>query len=545
MTSKLGDGVKHAQADHDARRHSIITTGGQSHANMSAPKEQPNNVSKASDSPSGASVANQSKTSEPVLTESARSSVQVTDIDRTPQRLVNTEGRPKAGGRNETTGLSNTTSDKRHHLSDALHWRHEHTSHAHNNVAAPERPLDEWRKAGVARLTAADFSHDIRPPIADQSKVQTGEIIDRRMSTDEQNSHRGRTGKDTISHFASLRHELYSTTRSGVRPMINTRPYDIDHNSHAIEESYVSRIKASLLLHSKDARRGPMIYMPSSYSYSCSDLADHSPIHVDHLCEPYLSKELIQSMRSVRIRPVPGTATFFPPLYLKCGPLLRYTGLSRGKLHRDDILDSVQAEYENWRGSVMIVTTDIDSIYEPAPVLRLFPEPMELLPPPPKNIDASQKSDMPSEYNDPIAGLPKLSRTGKTVYVKPVDDLGEATDLSQLENDDGLFEETRTAAVPTAYGTPNFRRNQTSSQPSKILPEPSFRTGQQVKGVRLHAERGVTFWRFNIEVQLGIEQTRVAYSINGGPAIGFWVPAKGHTMNVMFHSCNGFSSSVE
>ncbi|KAK3077244.1 hypothetical protein LTS18_010835, partial [Coniosporium uncinatum] len=68
---------------------------------------------------------------------------------------------------------------------------------------------------------------------------------------------------------------------------------------------------------------------------------------------------------------------------------------------------------------------------------------------------------------------------------------------------------------------------------------------REIPAIRLHAERGVTFWRFNIEVELGVNQTRIAYRINSGPAIGFWVPAKGQSMNIMFHSCNGFSLSVE
>lgn len=198
----------------------------------------------------------------------------------------------------------------------------------------------------------------------------------------------------------------------------------------------------------------------------------------------------------------------------------------------------------------MIVTADADSSYDPAPTLRLFPEAMDLLPPPPQHVDAEDGHDLPAEYIDPIAGLPKLSRSGKTVYVKPVDDLEQGVDLSQLEDDDGLFEEFRTAAVPTAYGTPNFHpgRSNGTSQPNVKFGgrgERASKRGQQVRGVRLHAERGVTFWRFNLEVELSVQQTRVAYSINGSPSVGFWIPAKGQSMNVMFHSCNGFSMSVK
>ncbi|KAL1651259.1 hypothetical protein SLS58_000598 [Diplodia intermedia] len=123
-----------------------------------------------------------------------------------------------------------------------------------------------------------------------------------------------------------------------------------------------------------------------------------------------------------------------------------------------------------------------------------------------------------------------MSRTGKTLYVKPVEDLQEEADLSRREDDSGLYEESKSA----------------SNHTSRIKKKDGEKCGKyrEVKGVRLYAERGVTFWRFNVEVELGQDQARVAYRINKGPAIGFWVPARGETMNIMFHSCNGFSLSV-
>lgn len=263
-----------------------------------------------------------------------------------------------------------------------------------------------------------------------------------------------------------------------------------------------------------------------------------------------MSKELTQSMRSIRIRAVPSPASFNPPLYLKCGPLLRYTGLKRDRLEnsRDSRNDGITVR-ETWRGSVMIVTNDAESSYNPAPVLQLFPEPIDLLPPPPQKVDESGQS-LPPEYIDPVAGLPKLSRTGKTVYVKPVEDLEQEADLSRVEDDSGLFEETRTAAVPTSYGQPSNRPRPdvaSSSANSKTRRRGrENQTGyQQVKGVRLHAERGVTFWRFSLEVELGDHQARIAYRINGSASVGFWVPARDQSMNIMFHSCNGFSMSVK
>ena len=252
-------------------------------------------------------------------------------------------------------------------------------------------------------------------------------------------------------------------------------------------------------------------------------------------------------MRSIRIRLVPVSTTFDPPLYLKCGPLLRYTGMKRQSKGAREPTGTNIPDRETWRGSVMIVTDDVDSKYEPAPVLRLFPEPMEKLPPAQQQEMASQNhEDLPHHYLDPIAGLPKLSRTGKVIYVKPVDDLEHGKDLSSFEsNDDGLYEDFRSAAVPTAYGTPDYRPGQAGPSPRSSRQKPKQKKGHRVQGVRLHAERGITFWRFNLEVELQDGENRIAYSINNGPAMGFWVPARGQTMNIMFHSCNGFSLTVK
>jgi len=262
-----------------------------------------------------------------------------------------------------------------------------------------------------------------------------------------------------------------------------------------------------------------------------------------------MSKSLTRSMRSVRVRIPAVPTTFKPPLLLKCGPLLRYTGMRREKLEHPSSQSTSVAERETWRGSVMIVTVDSESNYESAPTLRLFHQHMDLLSPPPQKFDGTNGEDLPSEYVDPIAGLPKMSRNGGTVYVKPVEDLEEGVDVSRIENDDGLFEVTRTANVPTSYGKADELLGR-SPLPALNKKKPNQRSGQQlgkfreVQGVRLHAERGVTFWRFNLEVELGDKQARIAYRINKAASIGFWVPARGQTMNMMFHSCNGFSMSV-
>lgn len=229
---------------------------------------------------------------------------------------------------------------------------------------------------------------------------------------------------------------------------------------------------------------------------------------------------------------------FRPQLYLKCGPLLRYCGLRHEKPVTRTSLDNSLSDREIWRGSVMIVTQDSQSSYDIPPILRLFVQPIELLPPPPAELHG----ELPPEYVDPIAGIPKLGRRGETLYVRPVEHLEEGKDVSRFEPDDGLFEITRSAPdfnnAPDPPGSFTSRKRRTPVDGEKLGKY------KDVRGFRLHTERGHTFWRFNIEVELREKQQRVAYRINHGPATAFWVPARGQSMNIMFHSCNGFSLSV-
>ncbi|KAK1780566.1 hypothetical protein QBC45DRAFT_323433 [Copromyces sp. CBS 386.78] len=235
---------------------------------------------------------------------------------------------------------------------------------------------------------------------------------------------------------------------------------------------------------------------------------------------------------------------FKPPLYLKCGPLLRFCGIRHDRVAtRSPKPGVVPLEKEIWRGSVMIVTSDADSSYDIAPTLRLFAQPVELLPPPPKIIHGDEP--LAAEYVDPIAGHPKVGRKGETLYVRPVDHLEEGKDLSRDETDNGLFEKSRSApdSLPAGVTDPPGSFNARKKR-AKMDGEKAGKY-KDVRGFRLHAERGYTFWRFNIEVELREKQQRIAYRINRGPATGFWVPAKGQAMNIMFHTCNGFSLSVD
>lgn len=197
----------------------------------------------------------------------------------------------------------------------------------------------------------------------------------------------------------------------------------------------------------------------------------------------------------------------------------------------------------------MIVTTDSDSIYEPAPTLRLFLQPPSLRSSSTVRFDIPDIPDTHTQttYVDPIAGLPKVTRTGGTVYVKPIGDLQEERDLSRIENEEGLFEETRNSTEQNLHsnnGAGSLGDLPTSGHNVGDLDGEKLGKFREVKAVRLFAENGITFWRFIIEVELGQQQARIAYRINRGPAMTFWVPAKGESMNIMFHSCNGFSLNV-
>lgn len=235
--------------------------------------------------------------------------------------------------------------------------------------------------------------------------------------------------------------------------------------------------------------------------------------------------------------------SFRPPLFLKCGPLLRFTGT------RKDSPTETQVEREYWRGSIMIVTEDASSDHSTPPVLRIFAQAMDLHQPPAKQGWEGGHTMAP-EDEDPVTGQVKMSRTGRPIYVRPVHDIDAGVDLSREENNQGLFSATRSPVLgPQSVTGPDGRQSQhiTFQNKSRIRRRDGERLGKraEVRGHRLHAEHGCTFWRFLVEIELGPRQARVAYRINRGPAVGFWVPAAGETMNMMFHSCNGFSLSVK
>jgi len=185
---------------------------------------------------------------------------------------------------------------------------------------------------------------------------------------------------------------------------------------------------------------------------------------------------------------------FNPALYLTCGPLLRFTGL---------------VNY-TWRGSILIVTDDEKSTYNPVPLLTL------------------------SKTTTPVTDLKKLSRTGKTLALKPATEIQTGVDYSTFHGEGGLF------------------RPESQAQ-SQVLPNPIEINGEEEQGdlfkvdaVQIHAERGVTFWRFDLSIPQDTGPMQICYRLNRSPcAQYFWIPAVTENMHVIFQSCNGFSLGVD
>ena len=479
-----------------------------------------------------------------------------------PQTAAGIAARKRVGFGSEqnSTIIESIPNHKHHHLSQALHHGRHHADVPSTLSLGRPRHLDEWKHGGVARLTLADTVADVEGRKGNKAWWEGKSAAQQtssgaKLAGEVSRAHNGNEDSNGMLHLP-LSHveESSSSIPGGLRDNLDSvrvRQYiGYDGTLRVRQRNRSWFHKPDFIM---GAGRSKALHHGTSnaYSYDCSRLSEHDSSHISHICQPYLSKELTKSMRGVRVRVSAAPTTFNPPLYLKCGPLLRYTGLKREKLEQPSSqTEASYGERETWRGTVMIVTADAESSYDPAPTLRLFHQPISLLPPPPQRLDGEDGEDLPSEYVDPIAGLPKMTRTGKTVYVKPVEDLEEGVDVSQIENDDGLYEETRTANVPTSYGKADELLGR-SPLPYPTNTKSNHRDMQQsgryqeVRGVRLHAERGVTFWRFNLEVELGKAQARIAYRINQAASIGFWVPAKGQTMNIMFHSCNGFSLSVK
>ncbi|KAI9813112.1 MAG: hypothetical protein M1827_004332 [Pycnora praestabilis] len=422
---------------------------------------------------------------------------------------------------------------KHHHFKDIFH--HEERSAFAERKLGPIPQLEEWRQGKTARLLSADFVLDTESSQRKNTWWEDGASGGRKRSSGPKNSGPQAAG--------TLDSGFETNNGTAIFHNIEDRDEDYKHQLRVLwRKSRVFPVPRNSIGREDISTKRPRVQRRTDswpFSHAFVQFARKSvrSSYIPSFSLPRVSSEYSENAPS---RQFPkGPTAFTPPLFLKCGPLLRYTGMRRENVSQSGRNGTKNLEREMWRGSVMIVTSDADSSYSSAPTLRFFPQPMDLSPPPPAQVDGGNGEQLAPEYVDPIAGLKHVSRTGRTLYVKPVEHLGEGIDLSRVENNDGLFEITPRSSASHQRSTAAAGRPRSVSRDGE-----KASVHKEVKGVRLHVEPGVTFWRFNIEVELTSRQERVAYRINQGPAIGFWVPARGQTMNIMFHSCNGFSLSV-
>ncbi|KAI5283761.1 hypothetical protein KEM55_001373, partial [Ascosphaera atra] len=238
-----------------------------------------------------------------------------------------------------------------------------------------------------------------------------------------------------------------------------------------------------------------------------------------------LRKSIIEPPRTPS--QVKRSVPFNPPLHLECGPMLKYNGI---KLETFDGVNGPDVK-EVWRGSMMIVTRDSLSTSFPAPVMRIFSQPMDPSGPPPPTPTDSQP-DLATEHIDPVTGASKLDRDGKLLYVKPVEHLEECLDLSEVEGEEGLFE-TSPSLIDDGTGKTFLTSQQHTSRISERDGEVLGKY-KDIVGIRLYIDPAcdITFWRFSFEVELGPKPEHIGYRINNSSALGFWVPAKGQTMSM-------------
>ncbi len=267
---------------------------------------------------------------------------------------------------------------KHHHLTDYLHHgRHRRGKSADRTYRTSMDP-DDWRQGGTARLTAADFT--LSDGGADHGNTwwEGGESGQRGPNSDSRRGdaraalqtldggHEEHTGMRSYSipHLAynSADHLPEMRRRMDSIAIPRARQY-IGYEGTSSNRSRVrrrNRLWFSLSASSRAEAELPRSWstaISSPYSYSCPQLSEHDIFHPSHICPPDTDRELIMAMRDIRVRTVPDSTTFKPPLYLKCGPLLRYTGLRQESGTQTARSGKPTTSREMWRGSVMIVTT--------------------------------------------------------------------------------------------------------------------------------------------------------------------------------------------
>ena len=184
---------------------------------------------------------------------------------------------------------------------------------------------------------------------------------------------------------------------------------------------------------------------------------------------------------------LPSPTSMTPHLRFMCGPLLRY----------DTVIDGV------WYGAAMIVTADQGSIYSPAPCLSLKWDPSRPLVPPASrggslNLKTPRSSDVPVPFDPNANG-----------YLPPMqpEELSDSTD-------------------PPDISTTTYQTKEVSGEEIWVY----------------HGTAGTfTFWRSMVEIPLSEHEKGIAYRINNGICLEFFVPARGQNFRWAAYSVSALS----
>lgn len=414
-----------------------------------------------------------------------------------------------AGHMNKPQATYNTPSANKTPISgsDRVDRKTHHHRHGYQfqHVSRRSSSTRSSSEGNTARLAQAAGGERVFDGKVAHLTLEDGELDDAGPAEEEDGmANLYQEGRMSIAHSHTISQTGYppSSLPSSRSPQLR-KPLEVpivgdstsnDFPNHvAIENTADGYFSASELKATFPARRISTSVIPSRPP------ADMVPTRVFQTKEEKQNELIMSFIRAIPCRPAAAPTLFSPPLNIRCGPLLRYTGLRRDG---DSSQESAAGEErETWRGSVMIITTDDMSDYSPQPVIRLF---------------FQSESD--------------IAETNKRTTVVTTTEPGPGRPTRDLPREIGA-----------SHGE-HLLRNVRAIQ--KVKDGEKLGKYRELEATKLHAERGVTFWRFIIEVELSDQQTRIAYRINHGPSIAFWVPARGDTMNIMFHSCNGFSLSV-
>ncbi|KAI0792863.1 hypothetical protein C8Q75DRAFT_751734 [Abortiporus biennis] len=173
---------------------------------------------------------------------------------------------------------------------------------------------------------------------------------------------------------------------------------------------------------------------------------------------------------------------------LKLTRMNPYVQLVAGPLLRYDTVDSNGI----WHGAALIVSADANSTYEPHPTLSYSWDP---------SISSSSRTS---------------SRSGPSASF----DLG---------------------SHPSDPHANVFSTNDDDSLGPNAIKERS--SGQEI-WVYCGNGGSYTFWRFMMHIPLSHNEMKISYTVNNGPNLHFFVPARNQNMHWAAFSCNGFSAGV-